>query len=156
MKKLISILSIIALFMSCITELKIINPQSTLSKIDFRKYSTAGFLITPEKYMGEYQSIGMVDYVRKPGANYMTVATKPDERYGSSNTQIYISEKAWRVDPVYLDEVIDELYKQCVELGADALINFKVEITEDNYNNIANPVTINGYRISGFAIKRAK
>jgi len=154
MKKSTFFLAIIFLMASCITELKIISPQSYLSQINFRKYTDAGFLITPEKYAGEYLSIGIVDYVKKPGAHYGIVSRKPDPRYGGTDSQMYINEKQWTVHVVSLDEAIDELYNECVALGADALINFTVELTEDNYNNISNPVQIVGYRITGFAIKR--
>jgi hypothetical protein len=153
MKKFILFLLLLFIVASCITELKVIYPQSTLYKIDFRKYSEAGFLITPEKYAGNYVSIGIMDYVKKPGAHYAIASRKLDDRFAKSD-QMYISQKQWIFDAVSLDDAIDELYRECVKLGADALVNFKVELTEDNHFHFTNPVTIVGYRITGFAIKR--
>jgi hypothetical protein len=39
-------------------------------------------------------------------------------------------------------------------MGADALMNFAYEFVPISYNNIDNPTTFLGVRITGFAIKR--
>ena len=146
------IISIITI--SCVTELKIIEPQSTLNGIDLRKYSDAGFLITPERFIGEYKSINIIDYVKKPGAKYLKVGRKLDINNSEPENLVYTDEMKWIIDNISLNDVLDDVYKICIEMGADALVNFKVELTDDVYSGITNTVIITGYHITGFAIKR--
>jgi hypothetical protein len=55
---------------SCVT-LKHIPSKSLMYGIDFKKYSEKEFLFTPEKYQGEYLTVGIIEYVLYPEANYL-------------------------------------------------------------------------------------
>lgn len=70
MKKLILfVLVLMPLFHSCTTlEIAKFPREEVLYGIDFTKYSKTGFLITPEKYSGNYESIGLVEFVYMPEA----------------------------------------------------------------------------------------
>jgi hypothetical protein len=46
------------------------------------------------------------------------------------------------------------VYKICIDMGANALVNLEISNTEDPYTNIANPIVIKGIKINGLAIKR--
>lgn len=156
MKKIFFIL-LPLLLSSCATlkELKIINPVETLYGIDFAPFTKKGFLITPEKYNGDYESIGMINFTAKPGAQYITTGSKPNPYYSQGSGEPRLIETyEWKVDSIAFSEVLNKVYKICVDMGADALVNFKNEITLDPYSGITNPVTITGYQITGFAIKR--
>jgi hypothetical protein len=151
MKNFIYLFILIALS-SCATELKVIYPEETFYNIDFTPFTEKGFLITPEKYEGKYESIGMIDFIAKPGAKF----EKSYQDFYTSTTGITTFKDVykWKTDMIIFSDVLNKVYEQCTKMGADALINFRNEITEDRYTNILNPVTILGYRITGFAIKR--
>jgi hypothetical protein len=161
MKKIAVFILALLVVTSCsvqMQELKKIEGYSILNKIDFRKYSDKGFLITPEKYSGEYHAIGMIDFIKMPGAVYVK-RTKLDENNKPVAPEFGHPaevEKTWVPDNINIDAVLEDLYKQCVALGADAIINFNVEPNSVLHGGIQNPVTIEGVRITGFAIKRGK
>ena len=156
MKKIFSLLLTIILT-SCATleELKVIYPAEILYGIDFTQFTQKGFLITPEKYSGAYESIGMINFTAKPGAKYIKTSSRlnPDWTPGSTQPRV-IEVFEWQVDSIAFKQVLSKVYDICVKMGADALVNFQNEITLDPYTGIKNPVTITGYRITGFAIKR--
>ena len=158
MKRLILASIISLLLMSCgptLTELQTIYESKNFYAIDFTKYSQNGFLITPEKYLGDYVSIGIVRYEAYPGANYRLISNKPNPDYKlNSMVPQMITIKGWSIDKISIQEVLDGMYDQCKQMGADALINFDIKYETIPYTGISNPVTINGYTISGFAIKR--
>ena len=139
----IRVLTLIVLFsilmVACKT-LKHIPSQSQLYGLDLRNYSEVNFLFTPEIYPGEYLTVGIIDYVFLPEANYLK-----DSKTGSSK---------WVVQDIRLEDAIDNVYKICIDMGADALIKFDISDTEKSYSSIANPIVIKGIRIKGLAIKR--
>jgi hypothetical protein len=154
MKKITTIILLVLICFSCSVELKNINSYSILTKIDFRKYSDAGFLITPEKYIGEYKSIGIIDFVNMPGATYKLPINV--DKNGKPIVQEFghAPGKQWQIDEMNMNDALEKLYQQCIALGADAIINFKLEPNSVYHGGVSNPVTIEGVRITGFAIKR--
>jgi len=161
MKKLILFTLSAIMLASCTVQLKElsrIEGYGILNKIDFRKYTEKGFLITPEKYTGEYQSIGIIDFIKMPGASYIK-RIRLDENGKPVATEFGHPaelDKNWVLDNLNLDAALEDLYKQCVALGADAIMNFTVTPNTVTHGGISNPVTIEGVRITGFAIKRRK
>jgi hypothetical protein len=155
MRKLVTLFAVAALLSGCATELKVIYPVQTLYGIDFTPYTHKGFLITPEKYSGQYESIGIINYTAKPGAIYKLTGRKLNPFYASGGSEPhYIDHYEWAVDSISFKDVLSKVYDICINMGADALVNFQNEITSDSYTNIKNPTSITGYRITGFAIKR--
>lgn len=153
MKKVTAIVLIVFLAVSC-AMLKDVPSYSLLNKIDFRKYSDAGFLFTPEMYPGEYKSVGIIDFIKMPNALFTVEKELPDkDKYTPKNPSLKTTTQ-WYTEKVDLQEAVEELYQQCSSLGADALVNFKVDFNTDKYINVGNPIDIIGYRITGFAIKR--
>jgi hypothetical protein len=154
MKK-IALFAVVSLLAISCTTLKEIPSYSLLNKIDFRKYSDAGFLFTPEKYEGEYKSIGVIDFKKMPGALYTTIKElKNKDNYIPEHPEISTISTQWFTEMIDMDQAIDELYRECISLGADALMNFKIDYYIETRSNISNPISITGYKISGFAIKR--
>lgn len=136
--------------------LEFIDRDEQLLTIDFRKYSNDNFLFTPEKFEGEYKSIGMVDYVLIPGAEYKYSGQKPNPYY-SPNTpgsQRYIAYYEWVQDVITIQQALDSLFLKCQQMGADAVVNFAISVETRSYDGIKNPIELKGVRLSGFAIKR--
>jgi len=160
MKKQFLIVCIAIAMASCasmkeLKELPSIDPSQSLFKIDFSPYTKNGFLITPEKYIGAYESIGLVDYQLMPGAVYVVVGKQKNPYYTGTDSQpMYIDKKMWKIDEINFKMAMDSLYNICTKMGADALVNFSLGYPSDDYGMISNPVTIKGYSISGYAIKR--
>ena len=64
-----------------------------------------------------------------------------------------VSSQLWKIEDVNIQDALDGIYKRCIEMGANALVNFNATTEEQDYSWIKNPVKIKGYRITGFAIK---
>jgi hypothetical protein len=143
MKKIILVSLATALMFSACKTLEHIDGYQSLSGIDLRPYTEKDFLITPNDYAGEYKSIFIVDFVIMPEANYETVDIKSGYKI-----------KEWFYDPVDISTAMDNIYEICLDMGANAIINFEISPHTDTYVTVNNPTTIVGKRISGMAIKR--
>ncbi len=119
------------------------------SGYDFTSYTKKGFLFTPEQYLLEYESIGLI-----------TIDIIPEVRevysnsYDSGNEWIKVrgKEKSWRVKVVYPQEVLEELYNKAISMGADAVV--RLTFDSDQHNN--GDITFLSLKASGFAIKRKR
>ena len=154
MTKLISFLLVTFIMLGC-SNLKEVPSYSLLSMVDFRKYSAEGFLITPEKFAGNYNSVGIIDYVKMPGAKYIvSKKLQNQEKYKAYDPTSDSNFPQWFIETINMDQALDEVYKQCKNLGANAIINFNIEMNSETWGTNPNQVNITGYRITGFAIKR--
>jgi len=161
MKRIAVFALALVIMTSCTVQMKEITKiqgYTIMNKIDFRKYSDKGFLITPEKYSGEYHAVGMIDFIKMPAAVYVKRTRLDDNNKPVTPEFGHPAEidKNWVPENINMDAVLEDLYKQCVALGADAIINFNLEPNSVLHAGITNPVTIEGVRITGFAIKRGK
>jgi hypothetical protein len=155
MKKIIQLLAIgLLLNSSCTTpELLSVPREEKLFGIDFTKYTAQGFLITPEKFIGSYESIGLITY------EYLPAGVNKEARFVSNtyddvrnHTNI---DKVWVFEDVKIEQVMDSVYKISKNMGADALVNFEIRAKSSSVGtNASNMATRYGYTISGFAIKR--
>jgi len=132
--KAFSLLMILTLS-SCITVTHI-SSSGKLTGIDFRKYTSEGFLITPEKFSGKYESIGLVCYAIFPESNFDVVS------------QQWVSKK------ISLSQGVDSLYYESKAMGANAIMNFVSVQKTQSFPAGMKSVPLVGYEISGFAIKR--
>lgn len=158
MKHLTLVLSIAILFIGCLPKLSNIPRKENFYTIDFRKYTEKGFLITPEKYQDAYESIGIIDFVLMPGAEYALVKRELNPYYkaGDPASERYIDIRKWVIEDISIDIALDTVHSECIKMGANALVNFELELNEEAYTNFTNPVIITGMRITGFAIRRIK
>ncbi len=118
----------------------------TIADFDLRQYTAKGFLFTPYPYSGEYEPVGMVSAVISPEANL--------EPIGNNRTH----NMEWKINAVDAHEALDSLYHIAASHGANAIASFTLTEFSDSYNNTTTssyPVIVRGYRVSGFAIKRA-
>lgn len=113
---------------------------------DFSEYTAQGFLITPEQYLGTYESMGMITVTMWP-----EVRKEVRIRYKIDNGQrVPVEEETFVVGELNVKKAIDEIYEQAKGMGADAITRFNVTYT----SRLNGDLIVPGTEISGFAIKR--
>jgi len=140
------IISLIIFFTACSGPKTVArNEVINVTGYDFSKYTDQGFLITPEKYSGKYQSIGMISVTQWP-------AVRKQERHiqSSSNKRGYRVVEDYYPEKINVKKTIDKIYKVAKNMGADAITNFNVTPTSRKNGTLV----VQGVEISGFAIKR--
>ncbi len=143
------ILLFIIFFVSCANPPSLIDEKFIISGYDFSDYSKKGFLFTPNLYQGDYKAIGLIQLSFAPHAKLTEVRGK--DKY----IRRAYAKKDWKVDEFNSKKAIESIYKSCVEIGADALTQMKIEtFFEHHAQGTLYPITIPGIKISGFAIKR--
>ena len=143
--------AIILLFLigSCAPKNLVIVSSANMYLLDFSEFSEKGFLITPETYSGNYESKGLVEY------EFMNSATCETLR----NEGTGMSYRNWVPGKFYYNNGLQEVYEQVLNLGGDALINFRIEyfeVTGTSQDCQQNTYFPGGYAIRGFAIKRVE
>ncbi len=135
MEKRIILTIIISLFlMGCVPPIpRYVEQQSTVIVQDLRGYSSKGFLFSPDPYRGDHTAIASI-YIK----------AVPEVRAGKKDGEFY--------RPIDQAALIQQIYEKAVSMGANAIVNFKIEVAteEPEYYPTPTPATI----ISGFAIKR--
>jgi hypothetical protein len=147
MKKL-SVIFLILLF-GCGPQLSYVPGTSSTYVIDFSKYSKQNFIITPDKYPGKYESIGMITVVFMPEA-------KKENKYVFDEFKMYQGEqKLWASQKIDMEKIPDNFHEKAVSMGANAVINFEIKpYSEMHRVSQTENVKIDGLEVSGFAIKR--
>jgi len=143
MKKLLLLL-IFGIFLVSCASLKEIQSEKISYGIDLSRFSDKSFLITPEKYNGQYLLISIYTLDYFPAAHLITTKGKNG---GSDKT-------SWVVEKINFDELFNEIYDSTLDKKGNAFINFKIEDIQKYYSKIEAPVTITGIRITGWMIKR--
>lgn len=136
MKKTILILVTI-LLSSCAP--KLLQKQTMYYGYDFRPYTEKGFMFTTEGYNGDYESIASFSVVMFPELKEV-----PSKK-SFSGTEI-------GYDKINASEVIDSMYTQASQMGANAIIRFSTKPV-DKYEGT---LRVEGIEVFGFAIKRKK
>lgn len=141
--------TIILLISSCSQEsITRIPREVTYYGINFTKYSKQNFLVTPIEYPGFYDAIGIVSVELYPEADYKTT----EIRTNASGQEV--QHKEWVVEQIDAQDAVDSLVSMASRMGADAIINFKLNTEKAEYLRITNPIVLSGVSASGFAIKR--
>jgi hypothetical protein len=153
MKKAICLyLGCVFLFVGCTGGISFIPKTMTIGMFNFKKYSDKGFLFTPHSYLGDYESIGLVSVMLSPSAKINKINTGNKNSDGSP-----IFKKVWNIDKINVDEALDSLYFLANKLNANAIVDLEIKEISQSYNDINSDVpqvTIFGYKVDGFAIKR--
>lgn len=121
---------------ACSTKLGRFDQEIEVLAVDLREYSAAGFLFTPDPlYAGKYDALGIVSVTMSASGQEVKVVRGVHP------------ERVWNWAPLNIQDALREMQKRVVEMGGNALVNFKLEArpTVD-----ARP----SYQVSGFAIKR--
>lgn len=118
-----------------------IDREMEIYGFDFTEYAEEGFLITPETYTGEYESIGIIQ---------VTLWPKMKRSVEGRDEQGNLEYSEWRSEQLPLEAAVDSLYRRSSGMGADALINFDSErVTRE-----VGRATRVGVQARGFAINR--
>ena len=112
--------------------------------VDFTEFTEKGFLFTPEKYLGEYESIGLFNYYFTTEANLKVVG---EDEYGYKTYK-------WIEGEYSLQESLNIVYYELLELNANGVMNLQIEAIESSNPRIKEAYLPSGYIIKGFAIKR--
>jgi len=154
-------IAILTLFNACVS-VNEIRGTALFSGYDFTEYTKKGFLFTPEKYLGEYESIGLITLritptVRKTNAPSYTSDTlvyKSGMLLNRGEDFEIVETVGGRilVEVISSDKAIKLIYEKAVSMGADAIVNFNIEDIELHNGSLF----YTGLRITGFAIKRIK
>jgi len=157
MKELLLFIFIYSLIISACstTHIEHYPKEVNIYGYDFTKYTAKGFLFTPEKYMEGYESIGLLEIEIFPEANYQHpegIYRKPGQYYSDDEREDKSKNipGGWFYKPVDAPEVLDSLYITALKLGADAVINLRINEVAKSKGD----VIFIGKKASGFAIKR--
>ena len=102
--------------------------------VDFRPYTSAGFLITPDQYPGKYEAIGQLE-----------IRIYPEQLTDG----IY-----YTTEEISTSELLEIAFKNSVGKGANGLTNFKIErVALTSYSKYGSTTTLSHYVISGFLIR---
>ncbi|KAA3606344.1 MAG: hypothetical protein DWQ06_02555 [Calditrichaeota bacterium] len=142
MRRLILLSLLAVVFLSC-TQLTQIPEETEMIAFDFSEFSAKGFMFTPNIYAGDYESVGLLEIKYFPEANLKPFETKTTNRV-----------LRWVHEPISPQVLLKVAYDKASKMGADALTQFYVsrEIRENKKAKINR----DGYKITGFAIKRKK
>lgn len=145
----ISVITLIVLFCSSCTTLRPVEMEEMYygTGYDFTEYTQMGFLFTPEGYIGEYESIGVININHVPRFIQTTQRVRLD---GFRLFRDPAGEGYWGVSEPDTDRMIKEAHRIASEMGADAIINFL--IVPDRFENVN--LTVPTVVLTGFAIKR--
>ena len=124
---------------------KPLDRREVFIEYNFTKYTSFGFLITPEKYDGKYESIGMLTYIITPSIRYSSLP----------HGRLEPNEIAWGniiYEHINVEDAIDKMYEKALDMGANAIMRFNID---DSYPFLWEDYKVPlGVKITGYAIKR--
>jgi Holliday junction resolvase-like predicted endonuclease len=111
---------------------------------DYRPYQEEGFLISPNAYTYNFESVGEIDIIVEPARIKKLVESQ------------YSSYEALDYETIPYDELVAIAVKEAKEKGADALVNFSIkrEASLELNRTSGRYMTKYTYYIKGFCIKR--
>lgn len=143
MKKFLLLLASISILTGC-SVMKTTEREVYTYFADYSKYAEVGFLISPDAYSGEFESLGEIEISITPAIKEYG----SDGNYGPRG-------KYLDYEVILYDEAVDIAVAKAIEKGANALVNFSITATEiassDSWGQYAKGVK---YNIKGFCIKR--
>lgn len=137
MRKVFILLITVLSIASCYT----LQPRERaeyVSYIDYQKYTSSGFFLSPTDYPGKYESLG-----------FMQIDIYP-EIIETSNDYIY-TEYAKREIPS--DELLESIVAKAIAKGASGISNLSIKrITTTTYTKYATTTSLSHYEVSGLLI----
>lgn len=147
MKKLAILLSFATILPSCSTIRPIPRIINT-SFADYRSYTQEGFLISPNPYTAEFESLGEINIAVTPAITRDGTSANTDS--------IYSIIKPCEYEHIPYDELVAIAVKEAKARGADALVNFSItrEVISKADRMYGGYIVGYAYNISGYCIKR--
>jgi len=155
LKKFFGVVILVVISTNCVPSSGVVEVSENypVYGYDFTTYSEEGFLFTTETYLGDYESVGLIEIPYRPEFIRAEVprGTVPDQWEGYENYQDPFDENLyWRVKQADPDTLIKEAYEIADSMGADAIINFEISpYTVENGS-----LSVTSIRLTGFGIKR--
>lgn len=146
MKKAIIILIAVLSLASCAS----IKPASRIVStafVDFRKFTESGFMITPNEYYGEHETIGEIRMEVVPAM----VETYPELK---KNNKDGMPKPVVGIELLTFQEVAGLAVERAKLLGADAIVNFKLVKEDREPLVLERNKSIIKYVVYGLCIKR--
>jgi hypothetical protein len=123
-----------------------IDRSVEIAAIDFTSFTSRGFLFTPLTFEGDYESVGLIAVTIYPDATIEEVPVP-----GTTA----VRKKQWAVGDLDVQAALEQAYQECVEMGADALTQMVVQSVTKSYVGVTSPpLVLQGYQITGYAIRR--
>lgn len=146
MKKFFIAIIAVATFTSC-SAMKETQRTILSSFSDYRQYATEGFLISPNPYTYNFESVGEIDIIVEP-AQIIKETPSPYTVGLPTKTLIY--------ETISYDELVKMAVDEAKAKGADALVNFSITKEKISHvNKIYGGYTYSHiYYVKGFCIKR--
>lgn len=148
--KNVSLVAVLLILIGCTSHITHFAGYYNTNVIDFTSYAEEGFLFTPEPYMGEYQSLGLIKISVRGEAHWVEKPKDPRNAY----TQHPGTRYHWVTRTPRMQEVLDTTYAAALSLGGNAIARFSVIPTVEVQTDGPKPIAISGYEVSGFVIKR--
>jgi len=153
---LLLVLAACASFSGCsYTKISMTDRQEEIKtfSIDFRKYAEAGFLFTPNEFLGEYQVKGIITAELHPEVKYQRF--KQAEKSGFMVRYIYSQNELYTqtVKNASMEELIDFIYNLSIEWGGDAFTQFETTMKTAKTDD-SESTSYTYYSITGLVIKR--
>ena len=151
MKKYLLLLFSLILVVACTTSQDLTKKVYVEGYI-FTSYTRDGFMFTPEKYNGKYESIGLLSMEIYPQIYKSPEVKSLGNQYGVTGSDDYDNLPRWSYRPIDPKEVLDSLYNLSKKLGANAVVSLSITSVSEYRKGFTNKIP--GVRVSGFAIKR--
>ena len=130
-------------------------PARTISSgVDFTAFTDREFLFTPERYVEEYESIGVITVTMWPEANREVMENaRRIRRPGRYTRATEVGD--WVIEAITIQDALEAMYQLAAEMGANAVINLEItRVVEEYGSSITSTLVLQGIEISGFAIRR--
>lgn len=126
-----------------------VEAQEDTSIIYLFQFANEGFLVTPNEYRGEYLSLGMITIERYPEARFSRAILSSPGREAQQHGWYWFSEE------IQGTEAVEKAYQIARDLGADALVNVKIErMIKKVIGDHTTLGQIEGLKLTALAIKR--
>lgn len=112
---------------------------------DYREYAQEGFLISPGSYTYDFDSVGEINIVVTPALEQTKII-----KLGETTN------KGLKYESISSDELVKMAVEEAKSKGADALVNFSIELEEITARDVVMGGYTKGYRyyVKGYCIKR--
>lgn len=143
MKKILFIIPAILLLAGCAV-LKPTERSVDAYYADYSKYAEAGFLISPDPYTGDFESLGEIEILITPAIKEY----KGNDGYNSR-------ERYLDYELITHDEIVEIAVEKALAKGANAIVNFSISTENISKGDAWGQIAIGAkYTVKGFCIKR--
>lgn len=122
------------------------NPETHVAGIDFRAFTDEGFLFTPYRYDGPFESVGLLQITVWAEADLEPVQ-KSDKANRSGTMR-----PEWKFRSLDIQDVLTTAYTRAREMDADAIVDLEIATKRRPIENSIQ--TQPGIELTGYAVRR--